>query len=184
VVETIELGILWALLAATLLAVLVRPARRVAWPAAGLLAAAWVGIHVDAIAGGAAAAGVLAAAVLEGRPGKAEPDFDTLVRAIAAVGAGLVAAAFLVVRIVHAEVALAEMAYPAVASATVALAVVVLASAGREQARATRLLTALGIAAWAWAAPGEVGTAAVAALALPAMALAGRWARVPPPTPG
>jgi hypothetical protein len=93
-----------------------------------------------------------------------------------AAALGLLAAAFLLVRIVHAEVALAQVAYPAVAAATVALAVLVFSPDLREQGRAIRLLTALGIVTWTWVTGGAPGVPVVAAAWLPAMAAAIRGA--------
>ena len=178
-------AVLWGLLVATVVAVLVPSPRRWAWLAAQLLAALWLGVDVSVPVAAALAAGVAVATVVEGGGAGLPSDFSSLMRAILAAAAGLLAGAFVLVRVVHAEVALAEVAYPAVAAAAVALAAVVFSPDLREQGRAMRLLAVLGIAAWTWATDGSPWVSAMAVLWLPAMAgavrvAAGRAARPGP----
>ena len=171
----VEASILWfALLWATASGLIPRLGRW-GWWVAELLLLLWLALEGQPILALALAAGASVALVIDRRGAATSPDFTGLLRSVMAVVLGYAGAGVALVRLLHAEVALAIKAFPALATAMIAVAVVMLAEGDREQLRAARLLVVLAAIAWSVAAgPDQVGLAIVAAAWLPLLAGAGR----------
>jgi hypothetical protein len=145
------------------------------WWIASLFLLAWLGLAGHPGPALALAVGATVAQAIDRRAPSLSPDFTGLLRSVMAVGLGYAAAGFVLVRLLHAEFALAFRSFPALATATVAVAVLVLAEGDREQLRVGRLLAVLATLAWVAAGPIELAPLAyVAAAWLPLLAGAAR----------
>lgn len=166
---------LWLALAAATAAALFPWMGRLGWWLATLLVAAWLALA--GWPGPAAALGAAACLAVLLEPNRPQPEagFSGVLRAVVSVGAAYAAAALVLVRLLHAEFALAEKAYPALAAALVAVAVLANAQGERDLLRATRLLAVLAAVAWVTVGGADqAGVVVVAAAWLPLLAAVDR----------
>jgi hypothetical protein len=171
------LALLAALLWATASGLIPRLGRW-GWWIASLFLLAWLGLTGRPALALALAVGATAAQVIDRSGDSPNADFTGLLRSLLGVALGYAGAGFALVRLLHAEFALAFRSFPALATAMVAMAVLALAEGDREQLRAGRLLAILAAMAWAVAGPIEMAPLAyVAAAWLPLLAGAGRIRR-------
>lgn len=167
--------VLWAALLTTIVATLAPRVAGAGWSLAAVLLATWLGLTGAPLPALALVAGASAAAFVDGREPGPSADFGATIRAMAAVALGLGGAVYLLVRIGHAEVALASTALPGLAAGLVALAVVALVEDDLDQLRAARLvLVAGGVVLFAGVPATDPWVAVLAGVGLPMLAAARR----------